>query len=366
MPTDTANSASATATEAAETTPARSSGLAGLGAQLDAFLGGTSGSEDAGGAANDADGAAETEVETDPEETVPTGDAGQPAEQIGTDAISSDHLSVARRAGLTEEQVRAIPAGARDSVLGALRKQLDVAAGLTGRLKQLSPKPGQAGGATAGAGQTAQTTQPDAAIPGTDSGADNAAGETGPQADPLGGFEPIPALDLDTLKTKLALNVGDEAASDLVEAFKPVQRAIEAINGTRQSQQQSAYRSLAEQAEQFFNSEENAAIYGKDYDSATDAEKGLRVDDARAALTMLKSGLATDWPTALRKARNAAHAEALQNRAVETVRGTVAKRSRSVTPAPSRLQSGQARTQGAEAGLASVASILDGMLGRGE
>ena len=174
----------------------------------------------------------------------------------------------------------------------------------------------------------------------------------------------VPDIDLETVQKNLTVELGEEQAKAVLDSLgKPLKWLLDKHRGDAAQTRINDLASKAETAEQFFNSADSSGIYGKSYDAATPEEKALRISVARAAHRMLNAGLASDWPTAMRKAHHAENAEKLVNRAKGDAKGELVNRSRITTPRPSAGKSGAPPTpkrSGIDAIADAIGPILDG------
>lgn len=351
---------------AAEPPARKSGGLSKIGEALDQYL--KSDASKSGSLEPEGD-------EDDPEnEEEPTPGAGENGEEPpagdasggeGQAEVTPVMLAAAKRLGISEKALRAMPPDVRDEVLAAERQATAKISGLSGRLKQIESERRQSAGT--------QTTQgaDEGEDPETDGGDGGEEPTTPTKTSPRSTGRPtLPAnlpgkLDVKAIKEKFILAFGDEQAEALMEAVvDPFAGMIDQMHQQREREQQENLSSMAIDAEAFMNKSGLTDLFGASYNAASAKQREARKEFATKAMRMLQAGLESDWPTALEQTlRRREYSSQSKNRAEDAVRGTIVKRAGSVTPSPSRHAGGRTPATAPKRGLDAIASALRGVLG---
>lgn len=295
----------------------------------------------------DADGAAAGD--DDPEAGGKgSGEAAQP-----TWNVPSQHRSLLEGSELTEDDLRQMPAESRTRVLNQLQRERDRFNGLQGAFRQL--KGGNNGSPDADPDRQAPNASADTAgqRAGKGAGRSDSASTT------------IPKLDLNAIRDKLVLDLGEETANTVLENFgKPLQYLLDKAEKQEENDRMGTLANYAESADKFFNSEDAAGLYGKSHETASKEQRESRIAVARKAMKLLTSGAATDWPSAVRDAHFATHAQTLIQRAKGDVTSQLTRRAGRTAPRITSAKAGAPPSRAAS-GIDKIVDALGPILDRG-
>lgn len=320
-----------------------------------------SGVDSTAGDGSEVDAAAGASGKTPVPATSAASDAGQSAPW----SVPAEFRHAVSVSGLSEESLRAMPETVRNEVLNVMNRQVSTLNGLRGRMQQLTGKGGKSTSAPGNSAAKAAPGSDGGSIPNADAGegaldeGDPNAGGEGPgegRIDDHAGS----ALDLDSAERDLSLEFGEDGAKKIIKHFgRPLQAALQELDGFRAAAQQTTVQNDVKAASDFLWSKDAMGIYGETMESATPEEVKAVTEVVTRAKRSVKAGLDPDFPTALRRAHSAIQSDAIQKRSAAQAKNGIVERSKHVTPRPSTGQGGRAPAAGQATGLDAIAAAVD-------